>query len=209
MNNKFIVGSQLYGLTNPKSDTDYLVISEEEIQDKLDVDVEVLSLQEFKDKLQLHDLKCLEVYFNYYKEVLKLIPELEFNKGFKINKSQLRRAISSVASNSNVKAKKKIAQGDVYIGRKSFFHSYRILYMYTQLINIDNSIKGFLDYRLEAVQAHLRPIYNDIVLSPYDDTTTLYARLKATYDVPMRQLIHTLRISCPLDKDKNKEYNNV
>lgn len=39
----------------------------------------------------------------------------------------LRRSISAKASNSWVKAKKKINQGDVRIGQKSLFHSLRIV----------------------------------------------------------------------------------
>ena len=218
----FLVGSQLYGLINTLSDYDYLYLVENIntlSSDKLDIilsnkDIELKSFQQFKDDLYRHDLKCLEVYFNYYNQIISIFPDLIYGKGFIIVNDALRRSVSSVASNSNVKAKKKIAQGDVYVGRKSFYHSYRILYMYTKLIDNSlspvvylnsNPIVNALNYTSDAVQAHLRDVYTDIVLSQQEDLTTLYPRLKAKYDAPMKELIHTLRINCPLDKDKNKE----
>src|SRR5690606_20681238 len=48
-------------------------------------------------------------------------------KYFKLDKSKLRRSISGTSSNSFVKCKKKLRQGDYYIGKKSLFHSLRIL----------------------------------------------------------------------------------
>lgn len=203
---KFIVGSQLYGLTNSQSDTDYLylckdtrLLANSELNDiLLNKDIELFDYDKFKEELNKHNLKTLEVYYNYYEQIVNLVPELV---SFTINKQLLRRSISATCSNSDVKAKKKIKNGEIYTGRKSFFHVYRILYMYLPLAKGSNN----LTYSSEAVQAHLRPIYEDIVLSHCEDTTLLYERLKAKYSPLLKEMMHELRVLCPLTKDTNNE----
>lgn len=214
MINKFIVGSQLYGLTNQRSDTDYLYLYDDintftnsELNSiLLDKNIELIDYYEFKQKLYKHDLKALEVYYNYYNQVINLIPELV---NFTINNQLLRRSISATCSNSDVKARKKIRDSEVYVGRKSFFHVYRILYMYLPLARQESiistskeNILTVLQYSSETVQSHLRPIYEDIVLSHCEDTTMLYDSLKTKYSPLLKPMMHELRILCPLDKDK-------
>lgn len=76
---------------------------------------------------------------------------------------------SRTASNSFVKCKKKLAQGDTYIGLKSMFHSIRILDFGIQLATT-NSIKfdscNEIYYNLmelhnwQDVKQYAKPIYN-------------------------------------------------
>ena len=49
------------------------------------------------------------------------------NFDFELDLDSLRRSISAIASNSWVKSKKKIAINEHYIGKKSLFHSLRIV----------------------------------------------------------------------------------
>lgn len=81
---KFIVGSQLYGLTNSQSDTDYLylckdtrLLANSELNDiLLNKDIELFDYDKFKEELNKHNLKTLEVYYNYYEQIVNLVPEL-------------------------------------------------------------------------------------------------------------------------------------
>lgn len=73
------------------------------------------------NELSIDALECGFLNKNFiYKENKKYLPK-------ELDKIQLRKSISAVVSNSCVKGKKKIIQGDDRIGYKSIFHSIRIL----------------------------------------------------------------------------------
>ena len=73
----------------------------------------------FNILLAQHEIHTMEAYFHPSGKLRE-----HFN--FHLNKPFLRREISKKASNSWVKAKKKILQGDYLLGQKSLFHSLRL-----------------------------------------------------------------------------------
>lgn len=194
-----IVGSRLYGLTNSRSDTDYLaIISDgEEYPFPEDKDIEVRTVTEFQESLNRHDLKALEVYFGYPHLFPNIIPAT-----FTFNADSLRRAVSGVSSNAHVKAKKKIRDGEIYIGIKSFWHCLRILTMYTDLAK-----NGTFDPRGYVDQLYVS--YLDILkhmdLPPQD----IFKTLNTKYDRHMKDLLHEFRMLCPLQPKQEESDGNA
>jgi len=186
----FLTGSQLYGMTNPLSDYDYLVINnnEDPFPYPPNKEIEVWSRDKFLVKLVDHDLKALEVYFSndYFFRTY-------YGFGFNLNKSNLRRAVSAVVSNAHVKAKKKIRDGEIYTGLKSYWHTIRILTMY-----VDLAKNGSFDPR--GYKDKLNHIYEDIISMLNDpEPETLFKRLVEKYDPLARELLHEFRLLCPLE----------
>lgn len=175
-------GSHVYGVNTKKSDFDYYRISEKfngytEIRVE-NIDVHEVSPKHFQEMLDDHHIAAMEVYF-FSKKV-----QNDFK--FDLNLSDLRRSISAVVSNSWVKAKKKmVKEGEDYIGRKSMWHSIRIL-MYGIQIAKHGRIVDFK----EANQ-----YYNDIVM-----TDTPYEVLKNRYHDMMLKNQTEFRILAPLVK---------
>ena len=127
--NVYFYGSYLYGTFNKKSDYDYIAIYDQDIDvsDTIKIDfpvkmnITLMSPKYFKKRIKNHNIDVLECIFTDDKYKLE---QIKFD--FKLNKDKLRRSISAVCSNSYVKCKKKLVQGDDYIGKKSLFHSLRI-----------------------------------------------------------------------------------
>ena len=129
--NVYFYGSHNYGTANAFSDFDYILVYEQEknYSDTLStkmgsvsLDATLISPKYFQKMLNEHDIRALECYYinsNSKNETQKFLFNLDLVK--------LRHSISSVSSNSWVKAKKKLIQGDDLIGYKSLFHSLRIL----------------------------------------------------------------------------------
>lgn len=120
----YYYGSRVYGTYTEESDYDFIMIveSDEDLYysvSKPNTDLIVYSESEFIKRIDNHDITALECIFQDIDD-----PYLRY---FKLDKSKLRRSISATASNSYVKCKKKLQQGDYYIGKKSLFHSLRIL----------------------------------------------------------------------------------
>lgn len=117
-------GSVVYGTVNRNSDEDYYTIDMkggdmyEHVQSD-GVDEHILGATKFKEMLDNHHIAAMEVYF--------YSPQLKQRFTFELDKEKLRRSISKVVSNSWVKSKKKEIDGEEYIGRKSMWHSIRIL----------------------------------------------------------------------------------
>lgn len=116
-------GSHVYGTAHAGSDLDLFKIggSAEEngtVLEELNVTTHRYSRTGFQALLDAHEISALEVKFHGG------LDEYEFN----LDKSLLRSSLSAKASNSFVKAKKKIEVAkEFYIGKKSLFHSLRIL----------------------------------------------------------------------------------
>lgn len=120
----YTYGSRVYGATTKDSDYDYIMVvkSEEDLYysvNKPNMNITVYSEGLFIQKIKEHDISVLECIFQEKDD--------KYVEHFVLNKETLRRSISSVSSNSYVKCKKKLAEGQIYIGRKSLFHSIRIL----------------------------------------------------------------------------------
>ena len=135
-------GSQVYGNASKNSDKDFIVVAKSSITEKefktYQYNIHLLSEDRFLLGLKNHNIRDLECI--YAPDWAKLVTNKEFE--FKINKPSLRHSISHSNSISWVKCKKKLLQGDYYIGVKSLFHSMRIADFGTQLID-NNRIINF------------------------------------------------------------------
>jgi predicted nucleotidyltransferase len=124
--NVYVFGSQVYGTANAESDTDIIVVAKEHFDSK-DINVHVYTVETFQMLIDRHDIQALECIFSNERYKLKL--EQPFVLPV-IDKSTLRKAISTIASNSWVKGKKKLTVAgdyDLKLAIKSIFHSLRIL----------------------------------------------------------------------------------
>lgn len=126
LKNAYIFGSRIYGNYNDKSDWDVLVIANTpspETEFKSDIlNVHVLSAERFKDGLKQHNIRNIECILS--PDWAKLKEDIKFP--LEIKENSLRHSISHINSNSWVKARKKLEQGDYEIGIKSLYHSIRI-----------------------------------------------------------------------------------
>lgn len=129
----FPYGSRVYGTNHEKSDYDFVVVMNRDIDDKdslessyHNINVTIYNELSFQDKLNQHKIGALECYFLPQDKLLK-------NEGkfkFILSKNILRESISEKASKSWVKSKKKfevVQDRNVYIAKKSLFHSLRII----------------------------------------------------------------------------------
>jgi predicted nucleotidyltransferase len=127
-------GSRIYGTNRPDSDYDYMAIVPANRRadtgteyNRGNTNIHIYNRYDFQQQLNLHKVHALEGYF---------LPDGVLRKmfQFKLQLPQLREAFSEKASNSWVKAKKKIdKEKDFYIGWKSLFHSLRILIFGAQI----------------------------------------------------------------------------
>lgn len=164
-------GSRVYGCNNKNSDYDYIFIVESD-NDELyysvelpNVNMTVYSEAKFIKLIEQHHISALECIFQDEND--------EYLKYFKLDLEKLRRSISGVSSNSFVKCKKKIKQGDVYIGKKSMFHSLRILNFGIQIAkygkidsyscaNVHHKTIFEMDDDWEKINNKFKPIYNSL-----------------------------------------------
>jgi predicted nucleotidyltransferase len=179
-------GSRVYGCHTEKSDYDKIIIVESD-NDNLyysvnmtNLNITVYSEALFIKKIQEHRIDALECIFQDKND-----PYLKY---FELDKEKLRRAISAVSSNSFVKCKKKLAQGDVYIGKKSLFHSLRILGFGIQ-IALTGKIVNYSYYNK----------YLTEIMSMGDD----WEELKAKYQPIYNKAKSNFKLYAPLEEENN------
>ncbi len=182
-------GSRVYGHFTSKSDYDYIAIveSNEELYYSVNYNksnITVYSEKLFIKKIENHEISILECIFQDDTD--------EYRRHFHLHLPSLRRSISSVASNSFVKCKKKLKEGEYYIGKKSLYHSLRIL-LYGIQIARDGKIT---DYKLE----HLPfSIFKDIVQNESND----WDYYKKNYQPIYNELKSYFRKLAPLEEELN------
>lgn len=191
----FNYGSSVYGLTNELSDVDYMVLHIDPTYQlhEYPEDVDVWTLEQFQEKLNDHDLKALEVYYHNFDTFYNV-----FEMEFKLNKDKLRRSVSATCSNSYVKAKKKLRQGDKYIGLKSYWHCIRILTMFIHLAKYQHFNPANFKDKLFDVYHNIM----DCMKLPHEGDE-LFTLLEIDYHHRQRlkNLQHEFRMLCPLDQD--------
>lgn len=188
MKHMIAFGSRVYGLINELSDYDNVLITDEFFNDyKLlsNVDIEAFSPEKFKEELDKHSIKAIEVYFT----------DISFFHSigiyFNLDKNLLRHSVSAVVSNAYVKSKKKIIQGDVYVGLKSYFHCIRILKYANQLA--ENNYLKFEDHL-----DFLKPIYEDIISHKEDEgNLELFKIIDNRHKDVLKELRHNFKLLCP------------
>jgi len=122
----YVFGSQVYSSINKNSDWDFIMVANNSVSNQEirsgDFNIHVITPDEFDKMLKDHHPGAIECYFA--PNEFKLLELIKFD--FKLFIPSLRHSFSHVSSNSWVKAKKKLAQKEYYIGVKSLFHSLRI-----------------------------------------------------------------------------------
>jgi predicted nucleotidyltransferase len=121
----YVFGSRVYGTSSDNSDWDIILIantSSYEVEVKsVDLNIHIITpdiaLKYSKD----NHIKAIECILAPEWAILK-----KFEFEFIYKEDSFRHNISHTVSNSWVKAKKKLDQGDYYLGIKSLFHSLRI-----------------------------------------------------------------------------------
>jgi len=134
--NIYPYGSRVYGTFTESSDYDFIIVMNKEVKEydleSNNINVHLYSIPGFINQLKNHKIEALECFF--LPEYCLLKNSFKFD--FKLNKSVLRSSISEKASHSWVKAKKKLEvekDKNVYIAKKSLFHSFRIIDFGTQV----------------------------------------------------------------------------
>ncbi len=170
--NVYLRGSHVYKTNDEESDVDYLfVVDYHAEKESLVFGSQLVHPAEyFQSMLDRHSTSALECFF--LPERLKIETQ-KFN--FILDLAKLRRSFSQKASNSWVKAKKKINIHSEYRkGRKSLFHSLRLLTFGTQIARNGRIInyQGANNYwhiiqqqgyeQWEQYKEYWQPIYNNL-----------------------------------------------
>lgn len=164
-------GSSVYKSMTKESDYDFIFIVKSDNENLYysvsneNGDATVYSEQRFIQRIKDHHISALECIFQR--------PRTDkYYRMFELNLEKLRREISAVSSNSFIKCKKKLKIGEDYIGKKSMFHSLRILMFGIQIARygkiVDYSCANYLLPIImsmntwEEIQAFCQPIYNSL-----------------------------------------------
>ena len=127
--NLYQYGSRVYGNFTQKSDYDFIAIVKNKTNDQFsDNKINVNFFDEIGHKTRLlnHEISALECQFLNKEFIWKESKKFDW----KLDLQMLRHSLSAKSSNSWVKAKKKLtipADYDLDIGRKSLWHSIRII----------------------------------------------------------------------------------
>ena len=122
----YLFGSRIYGTNNYQSDWDFIMVSNNSVSNQEvrsgDFNIHILTPDEYIKLLKDHHPGAIECF--YAPSEFKILESVKYP--FELKIPTLRHSFSHISSNSWVKARKKISQGDYYIGIKSLFHSIRI-----------------------------------------------------------------------------------
>jgi len=152
--NIYRYGSQVYGTNTSNSDEDFIIIYNQK-DFKIDtisnnngsINATLYSLAGFKNDIYYQHISVLECLWLPNQFKIESIPMRSY---YKLDLINLRKSISSVASNSWVKCKKKMWQGDILLGQKSLFHALRIfdfgiqIAKYGRIVDYKRDFKNFL-----------------------------------------------------------------
>lgn len=174
--NKYPFGSRVYGSHKKDSDFDYIAVIDDYHQN-LDINTQIYTTNDFQVALDNHDIPALECYFLPENMVIKNNHKFSFT----LDKFKLRRSVSTIASNSFVKGKKKLTVAGDYdkkLAIKSVFHSLRILdfgiqiasngkiidysssnWILDDLISMTNNLESNSAWK--AIEDKYKKIYND------------------------------------------------
>ncbi len=171
--NAYMYGSRVYGTSTDKSDYDYVFIlkkrDNEQFSDRL-ININFFTDEGHQQRLDEHEISALECQFLNKEFILKETKKYKF----KLDISKLRHSLSRKASNSWVKCKKKLTveiDYDLNLGRKSMFHSFRILDYGIQIAKNEKII----DY------SSCNDLFKKIM--EYYDWETLYSTFKGDHNL--------------------------
>lgn len=123
----YVFGSHVYGTSNESSDWDITLIanaSAPEVEYKSDkLNIHILTPDKFAKDIRDNHIRAIECIFAPEWAIIKPVIQRD---DFVFKPESFRHNVSHTVSNSWVKCKKKLEQGDYHIGIKSMFHSLRI-----------------------------------------------------------------------------------
>lgn len=128
----FPYGSQIYGTNTDKSDYDFIAVFKDgTVKDEFSLQKDIFNIHtynksSFQKLINQHKISSLECIFLPDDKII--CNRVKFD--FKLNLQTLRSSISEKASHSYVKARKKMEiekDKNMYIAKKSLFHSFRII----------------------------------------------------------------------------------
>lgn len=174
--NVYLNGSRVYGTNKKDSDYDFIVVVKENtygsdhVRDE-NCDYSIVTKEEWDKQAKENSVDFCECYFlpKKFKIIENYVPEFEFKK------ENIRSSFSSVASNSWVKCKKKLTvEKDFapYIGKKSLWHSLRILQFGIQILR-DGKITDY---------SSANSLYNEIVGCDSNDWEYYKEKYQKTYN---------------------------
>lgn len=127
--NAYCYGSRVYGTATKSSDYDYIFVvkkrDNEQFSDRL-ININFFTDEGHQQRLDEHEISALECQYLSPEFILKETKKYTF----KFDIAKLRHSLSRKSSNSWVKCKKKLTvekDYDLNLGRKSMFHSFRII----------------------------------------------------------------------------------
>jgi hypothetical protein len=174
-------GSRVYGTATIESDWDYIVVKEGAGDGEMSVgniDYKCMSPAKFQELLDEHNISALECLFIPDEHII-VAPPVPWK--FKLDKKKLRASISAKSNHSWVKAKKKFAspydwaEGERHRGKKSLYHSMRIISFgiqiaaYGKITKYDILHDPFMDIMTDPsvewdnYQKKWKPMYNNIM----------------------------------------------
>ena len=182
----FGYGSRVYGCDSEVSDYDYIIVRNGGNRVEYNnagrrLSVNIIPLADFQNDLIEHEISALECLWLPKNKILKA-----HSFPFTYNPQKLRHSISEKASHSFVKAKKKMAVGskdyNEYVGKKSLFHSLRIIDFGIQ-IGIHGKIVNY---------SSANHLWEEIVNSPTKDWNYYHDKYKPIHN----KMMSDFRILC-------------
>lgn len=172
--NVYQYGSRCYEITHPASDWDFIVVTAnkpgEQFSDNK-INVSFQTPEEFQQRLDAHEISQLECHFLDERFVWKKTRYFPF----KLVLPKLRHALSAKASKSFVKAMKKLtveADFDAFLGKKSLYHSFRIIEFGIQIATFGRIV----DYHI------CHQLYKDIMYNYGTDWKPLFDAYKQAHN---------------------------
>ena len=177
--NIYHYGSLVYGtFVDGVSDYDYIVVVPNEMQDLDEQQFEcdncqytVHTAKSWQEMLDRCDVDAIETYFLPDKFIVKETVVFIAD----ITKTKIRNSFSHVASNSFVKCKKKLEVEESYdphTGRKSLWHSIRIVDFGIQILQHDKIVN----------YSSMKHLYNEIVKSEEINWEYFKTKYKPVYN---------------------------
>ena len=177
-------GSRVYGNFHKNSDYDFIVLvkkkTTEQFSDNL-ININYYTVAEHQQRLDDHEISALECHFLPQRTLdnISWLFEKPYPKfKFELDLQKLRHSLSAKSSNSWVKCKKKLTvpvDFDLNIGRKSLFHSFRIIEFGIQIAST-GKINNY---------ASCNDLYKEIM--GYYEWTDLFDTFKLRYNALMSE----------------------
>lgn len=185
--NIYQYGSRVYGNYNNSSDYDFIVIvsdkTNNQFSDRL-ININYFTPEEHQNRLDEHEISALECHFAPDEFIIHETMRFRFD----LDLNSLRHSLSAKSSNSFVKAKKKLTiekDYDLNIGRKSLWHSFRIIDFGIQICE-----KGTIDY------SSMNELFKEIMMS------YTWSDLFENYKQDYNKIVSRFRILAPKEINK-------